>query len=348
MAICLEQRRRREVTRSLAHVVITILMAGGMSILPGRAACGQTADSLARQLTSPDVHVRAEAVARMNALPLEQLTAGARRDLIDLLNREATTAAAAPGDSAADEDETYREYIIDLASAVSRLRDSSALRGLVFLGIQTGQEVQRQVAAFGESSLPVLVEAWMTKPKARPSVVETLGFLAARDGALDRRARLEVLSQLLIAANEYPIALAAAARAASLETLQPVLEQMAVGTPDVVVRSRVLRAASLLEPIRGRTSPEVLLGEVQDWIAAMCRLRSSGGIHRNGICPSLVNEVAAAREHIVATRWTPAQNVLNAALRRTLEARAAGLLSQLEAALIQGNLKYVLSRLCCE
>src|SRR4051812_3041228 len=99
---------RRAVGRSALLAATTALLA-----LPASraAAQGSTADSLAGLLSTADVHQRALAVARLNALPLAELTPGARSALVELLDAEATRRAPIDADAIGAEDEIYAEYL---------------------------------------------------------------------------------------------------------------------------------------------------------------------------------------------------------------------------------------------
>jgi hypothetical protein len=328
----------------LGRVVALVLAAVAFDT---RTSVAQDVDVLASRLTMPDVHVRAEAVARLNALPVSALTPAARAAMITLLEQEATGQAPVSPDTAADGDETYDEYIIDLTSGVMRLQDPAGLRGLALLGIQTREDVQQYVASFGVRSLPLLTEAWRLKPNARPSIITTWAFSASLTGpnALTKEDRQTVLAQILSASDEYPIAVASAARSASLVALVPVLADMASPTANEVIRSRAEKAITLLTPARAAASPLALLDETAQWLAGFCRTEGSHTGARNGTCTSLQNRLANAREHVVAGRTTPAINVLMAAEREAADARSKGALTAAESALIAGNAQYIASRL---
>jgi hypothetical protein len=267
--------------------------------------------------------------------------------MIALLEQEATGRAPASADTVAEEDESYSEYVIDLASGVMRLQDPAALRGLTLLGIQTAQDIQQYVASFGARSLPLLAEAWRLKIDGRPSVITTWAFSANLTGpnALSKEDRQTVLASILAASEKYPIAVASAARSGSLVVLMPVLADIAAHTTDEVIRSRAQKAVALLTPARANTSPLTLLDETAQWLAGFCRaegLRSAG---RHGACTSLSNRFGNVREHIVAGRTVPAVNVLTAVEREASDARSKGALTAAESSLIVGNAQYIAGRL---
>jgi hypothetical protein len=318
-----------------------------LGTLGAQAALAQDADALASRLTTSNIHVRAEAVARLNALPISALTPAARGAMIALLEQEATGQAPVSADTAADVDETYSEYVIDLTSGVMRLQDPAALRGLALLGIQTGRDVQRYVASFGARSLPMLAEAWRLKSDARPSIVTTWALSATLTGpnALSKEDRQQVLASILAASDSYPIAIASAARSGSLVVLMPVLANIAAHTTDEVISSRAEKAISLLDPQRAGMSPLALFDETAQWVAGFCGGPGSATGTRNGTCTSLQNRLDNAREHIVAGRVGPAVNVLTAIEREATDARSKGALTAAEAALISDNARYLASRL---
>ncbi|HEY2065584.1 MAG TPA: hypothetical protein VGG84_06465 [Gemmatimonadaceae bacterium] len=318
-----------------------------LGTLGAQATLAQDADLLASRLTTPNVHVRAEAVARLNALPISALTPSARGAMIALLEQEATGQAPVSADTAADGDETYGEYVIDLTSGVMRLQDPAALRGLALLGIQTGRDVQQYVASFGARSLPVLAEAWRLKADARPSVITTWAFSAALTGpnALSKEDRQQVLASILSASDTYPIAVASAARSGSLVILIPVLANIAAHTTDEVISSRAEKAVTILSTQRAGMSPLALFDETAQWVAGFCGGPGSATGIRNGTCVSLRNRLDNAREHIIAGRVGPAVNVLTAIEREATDARLKGALTAAESLLIADNARYVASRL---
>jgi hypothetical protein len=322
------------------------------------------ADSLARRLTAADVHIRAEAVARLNALPLGQLTPSARRSLVRLLELEATGRAPKSSEPTSGEDETYGEYIIDLTSGVLRLQDPASLHGLVRLGIETAQDVQQFVASFGARSLPLLDDAWRTRENARSSIIATWAFatLVRGPNALRPDDRRRVLRSILAATDEYTIAVAGAARSASLTGLIPVLTDVASRLPkNDIGGERATRAANELAPLRARLGPTVLLDDAADWIAAVCgheegkgegkgegeddRGRRSGSESRRRACDELAEQLERARTSLRAGRLSEARAALSAATRTAAAARSSRVFTAPEGAVIHGNLQYLLTRL---
>jgi len=147
---------------------ISLGSALGLLIALPVGAAAQNVDSLVGVLASPSVYARAQAVARLNLVPLQALPAGAREAMIRLLEREAT-GQVTYGETTGPDDETYAEYVVDLARGVLRLRDPSAVRGIAFLGIETSRAAQEFIAARGAAAIPVLDEVWAAKERARPS-----------------------------------------------------------------------------------------------------------------------------------------------------------------------------------
>ncbi len=332
-----------------ARLAYVAAIAITLSLTPLSTVRGQTgtADSLAHFLSTPDVHVRAEAVARLTALPLHALSGSTRRALIVLLEQEATSTAPTTGETPAEEDETYGEYIIDLTSGVLRLRDPAALRGLARLGIETSDDAQRFVASYGAQSLPFLDEAWASEEGNRAPVITTWALMLGTTGpgTLRLQDRNRILARLLAATDEQSIAVAHAASLASLTALIPALEDVARRAIDNdIVRARAQQEAAGLAALRATKSPTTVLAETSDWVTAFCESGGATGA-RHGTCTSLINQLQTVRKHLVAGRVGPATNVLQAIVRKAEAARVAGIFSAPEAALVTGGARYIIGRL---
>ena len=114
---------------------ISLGSALGLLIALPVGAAAQNVDSLVGVLASPSVYARAQAVARLNLVPLQALPAGAREAMIQLLEREAT-GQVTYGETTGPDDETHAEYVIDLARGVLRLHDPSAVRGIGSIDVE--------------------------------------------------------------------------------------------------------------------------------------------------------------------------------------------------------------------
>ena len=342
---------------SLTHrVALSVVLLVTLSALGAPAARAQqpVADSLAAILSTSDVHLRAEVVGRLNALPIDELTPTARAALIALLDAEANGSVAADPRPLVAEDETYDEYIIDLTDAVLKLHDPASLRALTLLGIQTGQDAQQWVASFGASSLPALAEAWTAKPEARPTIVNTWAFELALTGAnaLPVKDRQRVLGDLMAATDEFPIAVAAAARIASLSVLAPTLATVAESTSSDVVRNRAEKAVELLGPVRGATSPLTLLNQTLELARGFCvrpgegnDARANSHPNRPSTCGKIRSDLNKARAALDTNRPEAARGALSDAASTAASARAAGVISANEAAAVEGNVSYLLTRI---
>jgi hypothetical protein len=321
-----------------------------------------TADSLTRYLSSTDVHKRAETVARLNALPISALTPATRRAMVNLLEAEATGHAPASTDTTATDDETYGEYVIALTDGVLRLKDPSALRGLALIGAQTSREVQQFIASFGARGLPYLDEAWLKSEDARPTIVTTWAFAAALTGpnALTSADRRRVLASIMSAAEEYPIAVAGASRAASLVELAPLLAALSTRETDAVVRNRLAKAVTELTPLRNQTSVATLLDRTSDWLAGFCTRtggvdpESAGNANRADddkpatrqiACVSLWWALKLTRADVAAGRMEAARLRLGLVARAAAFARTRGIFTAAETDIVEGNARYLLTRI---
>lgn len=337
--------------RWAARLTALVLIASG----PGAAAAGAqatTADSLAGILASPDIHARALAVARLEALPLAELTPGARSALVSLLDAEATHTVAPDPNQLTDEDETYDEYIIGLTRVVLELHDPAAIRGLTLVGIQTSDDVQRYVASSGARSLPALDEAWQANPDARPTIVTTWAYMlgVGAPDALGAQDRQRVLASIFAATDSLPIAVAAAARIASLTTLEPVLADLAASAASDVVRSRAAKAVEILGPVRGATPAPQLLGATAELVDAFCAragLANAARVHPNrpAACGKIGADMNKAAAALRVSRPDVAKAALGDASATAAAARAAGALSAAEVAVVEGNVAYLLTRI---
>ncbi len=333
-----------------------------------------TADSLARALTSTSIHERAEAVARLNTLPEAELSRSARNSLVTLFNAEAMGRAPVDPEPVGAEDETYSEYLVDLTDVVLKLRDPASLPGLARIGIQTSYAAQRYVASFGATALPVLDAAWRTEERARPSIVTTWAFLLAQTGGQSLKAadRGRVIASIVAAVGTYPIAVAAAAEAGPLTSLSPVLADMASHATSEIVRRDAREAVNELAPLRAALSSIALLDQTSEWVTAICATgheepggdghegaghrsdaRAStrndddrdGEQGRSATCERVRGSLAAARVALLANRPELAKLLLRDAAQVAGDARAKGIFSSAEAALIQGNVLDLWSRL---
>jgi hypothetical protein len=344
--------------RAMTHFLVSssIVLAGAMGVPTVALAQRSTSDSLARFLAVPSLHRRADAVARLNTLPLAQLSPSARTAIVALLDAEATGHAPVDPDTLATNDERYGEYILDLTDLVVKLQDPASLRGLTRLGISSGDAAQRLVASFGTASLPPLSEAWNADERVRPSVVTTWAFMLAVTGprALGASDRSRVLGAILSATDRYPMAVAIAARAGSLTALSPLLADVAARSPSDIVRSRAEKAVTVLGPARDATPPAALLAQTADWLSGVCgtgeeddasREPPLEGRPRKEVCATLRNDIRHAGTALTGGRLDVVRGSLNDIVVVAASARTRGTLTQAEAALVGGNARYLLSRL---
>lgn len=227
----------------MTGVALAAALVCGGAVSPAPA---QAVDSLTAALGSISLAVRSDAVTGLTLLPLTAVPSGTRDALIALLEREATGAQPADTVQRSEGDETWGEYIIDLADLVRTFGDVRSLRGLAMLGIETSRVAKEFVASFGSQALPALDDAWATKPNARPSVIATWGILVR---TADSTTRVGVLQRLLAPSDTFPIALANAAVAGNLVALVPFLDSLAQnGALSLMVRGAQTDAAAQLRP----------------------------------------------------------------------------------------------------
>ena len=319
---------------------------------PAAGAQATVADSLAGVLASPDIHARALAVARLDVLPAAELTSGARAALVNLLDAEAMHTVAPDPNQIPDEDETYDEYIIDLTSVVLKLHDPASIRGLTLLGIQASEDVQRYIASSGGQGLPALDQAWQANADARPAIVTTWAMMLGVAGpdALSAQDRQRVMASILAATDSLPIAVAAAARVGSLAALEPALADLAANAPGDVVRSRAAKAVEVLGPVRDATAPVQLLGAMSALIDAFCArpgLSNTARVHPNrpAACGKIGSDMNKAAAALKVGRADDAKTALGDASATAASARAVGALSAAEAASVEGNVAYLLTRI---
>jgi BMFP domain-containing protein YqiC len=355
-----------------AQRLARVALVTGLLLLRAQALSAQSsvADSLAPSLANPDVHVRTAAVIQLNALPTSDLSPSIRHTLINLLEAEATGRGPKNPYTTADSDETYSEYIIGLTDAVLRLRDPAALRGLVLLGAQTSGDVERFVASFGRRSLPYLDDAWRTRENARPSVIMMRALTTTVTGpnALTTAQRQRVLASLIDSVATYPTDVARAATAASLVELAPVLADVAAREESDVARNLASRAVSELEPLRAQVSVSTLLEKTSNALAGFCRV---GGVEvehsahvsrgdteahdsrgdtddpstRAAACAVIWRGLRLAQADVAAGRIAAAKAKLDLVARAAAFAGTRGIFSSAEVALIQGNARYIITRL---
>jgi hypothetical protein len=322
---------------------------GVVTLIPTTAPQAQSrrADSLTTLLATPNIHVRAEAVARLTALPLRDLGVGTRKALIGLLEQEATGTAPTGGEVLGADDETYGEYVIDLTSAVLRFQDPSSLRGMARLGIETSPDAVQFVVSYGARSLPYLDEAWAYSESSQPSVIATWGAMLAARGtsALGPVDRERLLGKLLRAADNQPLAVARAASDASLVSFIPVLELIALRAgDDEIVRARALAAVATLKASRGRTSALTLVIQAQEWLETFCAQEGTSG-QRRATCESLTNQLGVARGDLERGAIQPARNVLEDIARKAESAGTSGALSLYESRIISVGARFIISKL---
>ena len=311
----------------------------------------RTADALAGILTSSQVHLRADAVARLNALPLEELTPFARAKLVALLDAEAMKSMPAPEEVRSEEDERYGEYLLDLVDVVLKLRDPGSLRGMALLGIHSGLDAQRYVASFGSQSLPLLDQAWRDDPDVRADVMGTWGFMLAGTGSLSEPEKDKLLSAIISLADDHPIYVASAARTAPLPVLAPVLADLAASATSGVVRSRTEKAVQELAPLRGAMSPNGLLRDTERIQRSFCAVPGlvvkppHGHLNRPAACGKIGADFEAARAALNTGRPDDARAALRSAAATAADARASGVFTAAEAALVEGNALYLSSRI---
>ncbi len=321
---------------------ISLGSALGLLLAVPVGASGQNVDSLVGVLASPSVYARAQAVARLNLVPLQSLPSGARQALVQLLEREAT-GQVSYGETTGADDETYSEYVIDLTRGVLRLQDVSAVRGIAFLGIETSRAAQEFIAGRGAAAIPVLDEVWTSKERARPAIITTWGYtLASTTNGLAPEDRAALLGRIIQAVAAYPIPAARAVRTASLFTLLIPLRQISDTATDPAVKTRLIAAAAELAPRMAAASATDVLAQLAAVIAGLCR--GASGAHQ-GTCASIQSLVTDAQRHIAAGRTNAAHSVLSALQQRAQAALSDGTLTALEETLVVENARLADSKL---
>jgi hypothetical protein len=228
---------------------------------------------------APDFRLRADAIARIAALPPKEVHPLIVANLINELDSVGSAQLSVPpGDSEApEEQEQYPEYRISLARAVFRVaRDmsgsqkQSSVRSLVFGGLPVSREIQRFVADQGKASLGALDTAFAASDATAPAVVSTWGYtLAAMPSQLSFEDSVYVYARILLSAQYYPVAFTYSARHARLFELMPELDSIvsqgtAEGKPALAAAARV--ASRKLIPARDSA-------KAADWVARL-RLRT--------------------------------------------------------------------------
>ncbi|MGH7673632.1 MAG: FIMAH domain-containing protein [Gemmatimonadales bacterium] len=156
---------------------------------------------------------------------------------------------------------------------------------------------------------------------------------------LSHAERVQVLSRLLRAPADQPLAFTSASLIAGLAEAVPLLEVIAAAPPyDYEARA----ALTHLGPMRQALAPGNVLARVADWLAALC-LEGTGA--RLGACQSLNNLLADARKHIDAGRTQSARDALEAFASRADTAHEHGALSDAEHLLLASNARHIVSRL---
>jgi hypothetical protein len=233
-------------------------------------------DSTLRRQRAADFRVRAEAVSRIEAMPVARLHPSIAANLISELDSVGAGRVAAPPASSADspaELEEYPEYVISLARAVVRLKDPRSVRALTFGGLATSREVQRFVAAQGREGLGALDTAFAASDATAPAVVSTWGYaLAETPSRLAFEDSVYVYARIVLSAQYYPVAFAYAARHANLFDLMPELDSIAAraAADSALALAAAARVASrALAPALDSVGSAI----AADWLARL-RLRT--------------------------------------------------------------------------
>jgi hypothetical protein len=305
-----------------------------------------TEDSaLGRQLAA-DFRVRAEAVARIQAIPALRLHPTIATNLINELDSLSATRLATPpvaGPDSVDEQEAYPEYVISLSRAVARLKDPRSVRALALGGLVTSREIQRFVAAQGPQALGPLDTAFAASDATAPAVVTTWGYtLAAKPSKLRFEDSVYVYARIVLSAQYYPVSFAHAARQAKLFELMPELDSIVARAADSqpVVAAVARLASRRLASVRDSAS-------AADWLA---RLRLRTGVvcmdeSRLGpeVCRALLGATANATGSLGNTDamrlvMTQYHGLLDAAVAaRLMSPEASGSLGQLVNGLLRAS-----------
>lgn len=331
----------RHCPRRFRSMSVSLALTATALVPCAQAQEGPALERLLDDIRSPQVSVRAIAVAHLSGMPVAALSANGRGALVGLLEAEATgTAPAEDQVSDAPDDELWGEYIIDLTDLVVRMADPRALRGLSLLGIQTSRSAQEFVAHQGEAALPFLDEAWDTTPSARPSVIQTWGrILLLGDGsALSSGARNRLLERLASGAPDEPLAVASASRKAVLLPLMPILLRAAHRESDEIVATEIARSVAILRAKLRTLSRSALFTELTSGLRLAC-LGSQGP--RRGACESVQNLAATAEAHGTAKRTAPLLNTLDALVRRAEQAERTGALVPPDVQYIREMVSYI-------
>jgi hypothetical protein len=143
--------------------------------------------------------------------------------------------------------------------------------------------------------------------------------------------------------------------------LAPLLSALSTRVTSEVVRNRLTKAVSQLAPVRDQTSVPTLLGRTSDWVAGFCT-RTSGlelessesssdraederPASRQIACASLWWGLKLARVDVAAGRTTAARQRLGFVARVAAFARTRGILTAAESDIVEGNARYILTRL---
>jgi hypothetical protein len=312
----------------------------GVLLAGSTRADAQAADSLARGLDSSSVTARADAIARLSALGLANISPAVRTRLMVLLETEGSTRFATAADTA-DSDERFSGYIEELASLVVQFQDPRALRGLCLAGLDVSRDVQLFVVANAAASFPFLEEAW-TSPLRQQGTLETWGrMLGAPSTSLSQAQQLTIRQHVLAASVTYPIGFLWAASLGQLGDLASVAQTLATTSTDPIVQSRAATVQATLAAVQANLSNVALLTLSQEWLEGFCQ-GSAGS--RHGACQSLDNHFDNAIKHLGGNA-NAARNVLDALISRASDAASIGDLSAQEASLVIGNATLVLSRL---
>lgn len=312
----------------------------------GRALTPSEDSTLGRQLAS-DFRVRAEAVARIAAVPALQLHPSIATNLINELDSLGAARLAAPpaatGPDSVDEQEAYPEYVISLSRAVVRLKDRRSVRALALGGLVTSKEIQRFVAAQGAQALGSLDTAFAVSDATAPAVVSTWGYtLASTQSGLKFEDSVYVYARIVMSSQYYPVSFAYAARNANLFELIPELDSIVARAADSQpVVAAVARATKRkLTPVRDSASSA-------DWLA---RLRLRTGVicmdqTRLGpeVCRALLGATTNATRalgslDLTRLAMTQYHGLLDAAVSaRLMSAEAGGSLGELVNGLLRAS-----------
>jgi hypothetical protein len=332
---------------------LLLLLAG--SIAGVRTAAGQgAADSVGIWtgiIQSGALPQRIDAMSSLANLPPARLTPATRAAIIGELQRISDAIMSGrPIPDASSVGEAVGEYWITLASVVASFRSPEADRALVHsLPISAG--IKRRVAGLGDEVVPELAAmiARNYQPAAALRTMALAWFWADSTGAsLSDSSRATILHSLL-GADTGNARLRSGIAGALLDIGDPAFLALATPLADRALARRDFsvdvvylqqRAVPRLRSFADRLSPPELVSRTRRVLTLLCR----GNPNRQESCNALQHQLDQVTEHLGARRQAEARAALQVMIARADSDLSAGLLTDLEHALIAGGARQVLTR----